>query len=200
MTVRNAGNVYPQLSRDAAMILADIRSFVWADIDRMKSDLSDFDAKLPHMESRLTALEARVSSIETQMVTKAALDLALNVIHEKVNAGGRDTASNTTLIKTLSASLSDMQKKLDEVSQQSQRALSSADTVGTVMENKILSMRQNDVSQDTLRDLPAKVSALTERVVSMEKRWFAFVVIITPAVALLVSLGSSWLKGLFAHP
>lgn len=207
MTVRNAGNGYPQLSRDAALMLAEIRSFVWADIDQMKNDISDFDARLPVLENRVNALDSRVSSLENrvsllegQMVTKAMLDSAVSALHEKSNASNQNITSNATLIKTLSDALGSMQKKLDEVSQQAQRALSSTESAGTLMENKILSMRQNDVSQDTLRDLPAKISALTERIASMEKRWFAFIVIGTPVAAIIVNLASFWLKGLFSHP
>lgn len=188
-------------------MLAEIRSFVWADIDQMKSDISDFDARLPVLESRVNALDSRVSSLESrvsllegQMVTKAMLDSAVSALHEKNNASNQNITSNATMIKTLSDAVGSLQKKLDEVSQQAQKALSSTESAGTLMDNKILSMRQNDVSQDTLRDLPAKISALTERIASMEKRWFAFIVIVTPVTAIVVSLVSSWLKGLFSHP
>ena len=177
MTTRNA-NSYSD-TPGGAVLGAEARALIFSDIDRLKRDI--FSLSTAQAEGLADA--------------KSYTDNKVDMLTGRLNSIASEVTRNATLYETMSQQFHTYVQKLDAISD----SVSKFTGIEARVENQLLKFQAEQdkiLPQAVYKDIPEKLSKLTERLATLEKHMWLLQLVGTAVSALIVAFGKDFIVGL----
>lgn len=208
--MRNANN-YGEATGDSALS-AEVRSLLFRDLDRLKSDMDDIDNRLNAVTA---AVNLRTDGIAQDIYDR--LGAELRQVVTQYNSLSTQLTQTTTSTSAHGATIIDMRRSIEEMviavavlegletrvnARVDEKLSHLSNGVDAMVENRMLRQQNQDntdLPRATLKDLPTKVGDLDKRMGQLEKRMWLIQIVGTLISALALSFGKEVILAIFKH-